>query len=188
MDIKPSLDWNNFRNINFISSLIYFMDGKKMSFKITGKERAFVGVMTLLAIIFTNKWWLLFLNQVNPVVGFLIYYVIVYAALILMSMLGLIVFGVKIKKPLQIIGSSLVLFAFFLIFNWSSAYVGLVHADNVYFNNSEDGALFFIFSLLIHPTSDLNLWILWFITFPLSVFLISLLAVLLIHNKPRIDP
>ena len=157
-------------------------------FKITGKEWAFIGVMFVLALIFTNQYWVRFLAGFNPLVGFLIYYAIVYISLILMSYLGLVVFGVKIKKPLQILGSGLVLFAFFLIFNWSSNYINLIHAENALINNSEDGMVFWLWSSLILPNTPFKLWVVWALAFPISVAVISFLAVLLIHKKPEISP
>jgi len=158
----------------------------KSSFKITWQEWVFVAVMTILAILFTNKYWLLLLAKFNPAVGFLIYYIVVYASLVLMSYGGLIVFGVKIKNPIQILGSGMILFAFFMIFNWSSEYVKLVGADRALWNNSEDGLIFYLWSLLIHPTSG-NLWLLWFLAFPLTIFIITLIGVWLVHRKPNLN-
>lgn len=155
--------------------------------KITWSEWAFVGIMTILAIIFTNKFWLLLLAKFNPVVGFLIYYAVVYVALILMSYAGLIVFGVKIKNPLQILGSGLIIFAFFLIFDWSSQYAILVGADKALWNNSEDSVSFYLWSLLIHPTTSTKLWLVWGLAFPVTVFVISIIGVLLVHRKPRLQ-
>jgi hypothetical protein len=156
-----------------------------VKFKITWQEWVFVAIMTILAIIFTNKYWLLLLNKFNPVIGFLIYYAVVYVALILMSYAGLIVFGVKIKNPLQILGSGLILFAFFMIFNWSNDYANIIGAEKVLINSSEDGLIWFLWSSLIHPT-DSNLWIIWALAFPLTVFIITLIGVLLIHKKPKL--
>ena len=156
-------------------------------FKITWKEWTFVAIMTILAILFTNKFWLLLIAKFNPLIGFLIYYFVVYIALTLMSFAGLIVFGVKIKNPLQIIGSGLIVFAFFLIFDWSSQYVTLVGADRALWNNSEDSVSFYLWSLIIHPDTATKLWIVWGLAFPLTVFIITLIGVWLVHKKPKLN-
>lgn len=156
-------------------------------FHVSWHEWLFVAIMTILAILFTNQYWLQLLAKFNPLIGFLIYYIIVYCALALMSYLGLVVFGVKVKHPLQIFGSGLIVFAFFLIFNWSSQYVSLVGAEQAFWNNSEDGISFWLWSLLIHPTTPAKLWIVWALAFPVTVFIFTLLGVLIVHRKPKLN-
>lgn len=165
----------------------------KSKFAITPNEWLFVAVMTVLAIAFNNKPFLVLLNQVNPILGFLIYYVIVYASLALMSYLGLVVFGVKVKHPVQVLGTGLVLFAFFLIFNWTNPFVQYATTghfegvSNVFVNNSEDGLMWWFYCLLIHPDSTFKIYLVWFLTFPVTVFLATLIAMFLIHRKPSIS-
>lgn len=95
-------------------------------YKITLKEFILIATFFLLAILFTNPFWLRLLAKLNPIFGFLIYYTIVITSLFIMSYFGLIVFGVKIKHPLQVIGSGMILFAFFVIFDWSSNFLNKI--------------------------------------------------------------
>lgn len=154
--------------------------------KITGKEWAFVGIMTLLAIIFTNEYFLRFLASLNSFFGFMIYYIILYGCLTVMAYAGLVVFGIRIKKPLQIIGTGLIIFAFFLIFDWSSDYLNLVNASNGLINNSEDALSWDFWTLIINPTTDFLRWLAWALAFPLTVFIFTLIGVILNSKKPRL--
>lgn len=105
-----------------------------------------------------------------------------------MSWGGLIIFGVKIKHPLQILGTSLVLFSFFVIFDWSSNYLNLVNASGALINNSEDALSWDFWAWLFHPeTSPFRRWVTWILAFPVTVFFATLIGVLLNNRKPRLN-
>lgn len=160
--------------------------GKRYS--ITWNEWLFVLIMTILAIIFTNEFFLRFLASLNSFLGFAIYYIIVYSCLIIMSYFGLVIFGVKIKHPLQVFGTGLILFSFFLIFDWSSNYLNIVNASKALINNSEDAISWDFWALIINPTlSTFRRWLTWALAFPITVFFITLIGVFLSKRKPKIN-
>lgn len=151
----------------------------KEKFRITKNEWIFVLVMTLLAIIFTNKFAIQFLNKLNPFWGFVVYYIIIYSALTILGYFGLVAFGVEIKNPLQIIGSGLILFSFFAIFNWENLLTQFYATGSTagvapIFLGSEDGILVFSLSKLIDIQKHTTL--LW-IAFVSSISIISLIGV-----------
>ncbi len=158
--------------------------------KITKKELALAGIFAVLGIIFSSKSWILFLNTLTPLQGFGIYYLIVFIALFILSMLGLVVFDVKIKNILQVLGTTLVLFAFFCIFNWESSWVTYVVQQStnltavpIVFYGSEDGMLF---DFVVNNVKDYEFARI--LTFGVGVFVITLIGLLFLENKPKITP
>ena len=158
-------------------------------FRITPREWIFVGIMVLLAIIFTNKYAIILLNKLNPLLGFIVYYIIIYGSLVILSYFGFIVFGVKIKNPMQIIGTGLVLFVFFLIFDLENAYVSYVLNVNVpqIYYASESGVTVWLWQHIFPLTSPIKSFFNWFFSFPVTVAVVSIIAVLFLRKKPQIN-
>jgi RsiW-degrading membrane proteinase PrsW (M82 family) len=81
--------------------------------KLTEREAALAAAIGFMGFAFTTRTWLLWLNELNPIQGIIVYYVILYCALYLLSRLKLVVFGITIDEPIQTIGLLMVTFAFF---------------------------------------------------------------------------
>lgn len=156
--------------------------------KVTGKEWALVGMFVILSIIFSSKTWIIFLNTLTPIYGFIIYYIIIFICLLLLSAMGLIVFNMEIKSFRQVLGTTLIFFVFFLIFNWESGWITHVVNSSAtvspIFYGSEDGMTYYLVTNYITSNPELARWI----TFPLIGGLLTLLGVLLINKRPELHP
>ena len=125
--------------------------------EIEKREWALAISFAVLGIIFASRNWILLLNKLNPYQGFL----------------------------KQVIGMTLIFFAFFVIFNWTSPYINQVTTGSLdgaskIFYFSEDGVLW---TFWYNLTKSIDLSIV--LTYVLSPFLIVLLASLLIRDKPK---
>lgn len=159
-----------------------------MKLKITRKELILAIIFAFAGFVLTMRWWILFLNTLNPLLGLLVYYVIMYSSLYGLSRLDLTIFGFNIKKPLQVLGVTLITFAFFIVVDWESPLINMITngttqgISNVYFQ-AEDGAVWYIFSL-IFGTAHIQL--LRIFTYVITPFLLALAGGLLIKDKPEI--
>lgn len=156
-------------------------------FKITKGEWIFILVMVILPFIFDSKKFIVWLDKLNPIFNFLIYYVIIFSVIFLLSKAGLTIWKFHIKSFRQVIGAGLVTFSFFLIFNWENPFVqyystgSFLGASNVFYG-TEDGISFFVWRNLF-PVLNSN--ILWYLVFPLTILILMIIGVWLV-NKPEI--
>ena len=160
--------------------------------KISEREFSLAIAIAVLGLAFSTRTWILYLNGITPVVGLIFYYIILYAALYVLSRMGLVVFGLKIDDPVETFGLLTITFAFFIVVNWTSPYAQYVTtgsfagASNVFVNNSEDGLTWYLWSQLI-PQIPANLLILRLLTYVATPFILTLLGGMLISGKVRID-
>jgi len=123
---------------------------KGMKFHFTETELYLAVAFAVIGFLFSHGAVVKWMSGLNPIAGLLVYYIILYASLFVLSRMGLVIFGIKIDKPLQIFGLGLITFAFFILVNWESAYVNIVtygsatNVSNLYFA-SEDGAMWYLF-------------------------------------------
>lgn len=125
----------------------------KNDFKIEKREIFLVLSIGLLGFVLSMKSFLLWLDILNPLQGLLVYYVILYSVMFILSKFGLVLFNFNIKSPLQVLGVAMITFAFFITVDWESQYVSIVtghvteNVSNILFQ-SEDGAVWYLWSLL----------------------------------------
>ncbi len=139
-------------------------------------------VFALLGFLFSTRKWLLFMDSLNPFTGLIIYYTIVTITIIVLEYFGLVIGGTKFSSISHTIGTVLIIFSFFIIFNWESCYVNYVtkggcdNVSNVYLQ-SEDGALNFLFlKFFSQETSRI-------LTYIVSPFVLTCLGMYLITDK-----
>ena len=109
-------------------------------------------IFGLLGYIFSKRSWIKFLDKLSPTQGLVVYYAIIYFSVYILSLTGLVIGNSRISNPVHTLGVVLILFAYFVIFNWESAYIDIVtrngyntkETSNVYLQ-SEDGATFDFF-------------------------------------------
>lgn len=156
--------------------------------KITAREWSLAIIFAVVGIFVSSRWVILALDGLSPLLGFLVYYAIVILCLFCLSKLGLTVFDIKIEKFGQIIGSSLIIFSFFILFNWTSPYVqyvttgSLEGASNVFYQ-CEDGVTWYLWSFLFDNVDALRIF-----TYVITPFLLTLLGGLLIEKKVKLGP
>ena len=109
-------------------------------------------IFGLLGYIFSKRSWIKFLDKLSPVQGLVVYYTIIYSSVYILSLTGLVIGNSRITNPIHALGIVLILFAYFVIFNWDSAYIDIVtrngydtKATSDIYIQSEDGATFDFF-------------------------------------------
>jgi hypothetical protein len=156
-----------------------------MGFSLTGKEVAFAVVLAVLGFLFSTREWLLFADGLNPLAGLLIYYIVLYVFLIVLSKLGLVILGVKIEDFAQTFGLLLMTFAFFIVVDWSSGYVQWVTmgpnstVSNI-FLQCEDGAVYFVWTRVL-PFATQEVWRI--LTYVVTPFFLALAGGVLSSKK-----
>lgn len=160
-------------------------------FRLTSREITLAFAIAFLGLVLTLRPVLLFLNLLNPLEGLLVYYVILYCALIILSHFGLTIFHVKITNLIQSFGLILITFAFFISVDMSSAYVQYVTTGNFngmsnIFVQCEDGAVWYLWTMLIHPASQFAISLDWFLTYGVTPFALAAVGGVLAFKKPRL--
>ncbi|MGB9774727.1 MAG: hypothetical protein ACPL4I_12030 [Bacteroidota bacterium] len=158
-----------------------------MRFKLEGREIALAAVLAFLGFILTSREWLLFLDGLSPFQGLMVYYMILYGSLYLLSRMDLVVFGFKIRDPLQTLGLLLVTFAFFIVVDWESPYVQIVTkgdsgAVSPVFYQSEDGAVWYLWQQAL-PWA--NFEAVRLLTYVLTPLILALIGGYLASGKAR---
>lgn len=156
----------------------------KTRFSVTNRELSLAVAFAVMGFAFSTRTWLLFLNGLSPLGGLLVYYLVLYASLYGLSRLGLVLFGVKIDKPLQTLGLLLITFSFFLTVDWTSQWgaivTGHLNISNIFLQD-EDGVTFWAWSLLIP-----NLEVCRIMAFVVTPFLLTLGGGALVSKKVRL--
>jgi len=150
--------------------------------EITREELALVLVITIMGFAFSMRPWILFLDSLNPFTGLIVYYVILYFSLYALSKMGLVIWKIRIKSALQVLGALLITMAFFITVDWESPWVqyvtGRTGADvsNVLYQ-SEDGAFWYLWSFLTN-----NFEVLRILTYVITPFILTLIGVILVRK------
>jgi len=157
---------------------------RKEKFAITTKEFLLAVSLAVMGLVFSTREWILYLNSLNPIQGLLIYYIILYSSLIVLSKMGLVVFNIKIKNPIQTFGLLLITFAFFITVDWESPYVQLITKGNIeqasnVFYESEDGAIWFFWTNVVGVKDvETARWL----TFVITPFILTLVGAFLVSK------
>jgi hypothetical protein len=141
----------------------------KHKLKLTVKEFSLAIILAVMGLLFSTRGFIKFLDSVPVVVNFIIYYIILYSALFVLSKLGLTIFGFKIHHPLQTFGLLLITFAFFITVDWESPYVNIVthgsaeNVSRVYFG-AEDGVTWSFWEWVGVQSASFNRWLTYVVT------------------------
>jgi len=157
--------------------------------QLTEKEVALAVALAVLGFVFSSRQWLLFLDGLNPFQGLIVYYLILYVCLYVLSRLDLVVFGFKIKEPLQTFGLLLITFAFFVCVDWESPYVQFVTGRSVenvspVLFQAEDGAVWFLWQNAVPWANVETLRLLTYVATPL---ILALIGGLLVSEKVKLS-
>jgi len=156
--------------------------------ELTSREVGLAVAFAVLGFAFSMREWILFLDSLSPLQGLIVYYIILYVSLYVLSRLDLVVFGFKIKDPLQTLGLLLITFAFFVTVDWESPYIQYVtgrsveNVSPVYFQ-SEDGAVWFLWQSVLPWLGVEQLRVLTYVVTP---FILALIGGLLVSGKVRL--
>jgi hypothetical protein len=133
----------------------------------------------------TTKYFLTFLNGLDPVRGLTVYYLIVSCAIILLEYIGLIIADVHFNSFYHFLGTLLLNFSFFTIVIWSNCYVAEItkgicttapgNISNIYLN-TESGASYYLWSKITDDIRTRRI-----LTFIITPFVLSILGLILIR-------
>jgi hypothetical protein len=129
-----------------------------------------------------------FLNGLDPIVGVIVYYAILYITMFILAHFGLVIWKFNIKTPIQTLGLLLITFAFFLVVDWESCYVNtVIHGScsmtsSLYFA-SEDGATYYFWDTFIGVK---NPEISRYFTYVLTPFLLVMLGGAMVKGKIKL--
>lgn len=156
-----------------------------LSMQLTSKEIGLAVGLALMGFVFSTREFLLWLNVLNPFSGMIVYYLILFAVLYVLSRLDLVVFGFKIKNLQQTFGLLLITFAFFITVDFTSPYVQYVTMGNLtgasqIFYQCEDGAMWFLFSQVL-PWASIE--VIRLLTYVFTPFILTLIGGLLVSGK-----
>jgi hypothetical protein len=160
--------------------------------ELTEKEVLLAVALAFFGFALSSRQWLLFLDGLNPFQGLIVYYLILYVSLYILSRLDLVVFGIKIKEPLQTLGLLMFTFAFFICVDWESPYVQLATRGSIetignitpVLFQSEDGATWFLWQQAF-PWLDIET--LRILTHVLTPLILALIGGLLVSEKVKLS-
>lgn len=143
---------------------------------------------SLLGLIFSTKKWIKYIDNLSPSQGLLIYYLIIYITIYILARLGLVIGHSKITNYIHTLGVVMIIFAFFILFNWESEYINIIakgeydqqKLSNIYLQ-SEDGATFDIFYKFTK-----NLYLSRILTFIVTPFVLTFIGSMLIEEKIKL--
>ena len=150
---------------------------------ITTKEFYLALAFSFIGFLLTTRLFLNLLEGLNVFLGFLVYYVIIFLTIFVLSKLDLVIFGFKIENMAQKMGLLLITFSFFILVNWTNPYVNIVTHDtaenvsNIYFM-SEDGITWAFWDLMFNNSQVIRV-----LTFIVTPFFLTLLGGLLVTEK-----
>lgn len=145
---------------------------------------AFPLVLGFLGFIFSSRPWILFLNIHSPPVGLGFYYVILFVAILFLQHIGLIVAKMPFDSISHAIGTLLIIFSFFIVFDWESLYINQVtnqpntDVSNLYLQ-SEDGAVYYVW----YNMMNLSIEQARLMTYVVTPIILSILGMVLVQGK-----
>jgi hypothetical protein len=157
-----------------------------MAFEITKKEFFLAISLTLLGFIFSTRSSLQWFDKLDPFTGLIVYYLIIFIAVFLLSKAGLVISYIRFGTLAQTIGVLLIIFSFNIVTDYESCYQNEIlkgsceNISNIYFQ-SEDGSIYYFMSKF---TDDIQVKRIF--TYLITPFILTLLGALLIEQKVRL--
>ena len=149
-------------------------------------------VFVILGFVFTTKFFVTYLNSLNPALGMLLVFGLVTGCIFALSKLDLIMVGFKWEGFTKMIGWALITFAFYIIISNSSCYQNMTvygtcdKVSNIFFQ-TPDGAMFWLWSRLIPITTTTGLQIVRLLTYCLTPGLLAFLGGMCVRGKQHLD-
>ncbi len=146
-------------------------------------------VFALLGFIFSTRVWIKNYDRLPPYGGLIVYYIVLTITLILLEKAGLIIGGIEFSGFSHTLGTMLIVFSFFIIFNWESCYINVVtkgkcdekDISNVYFA-SEDGAVYDLWNRIFKGRDELNR----VLTYILTPLILSFIGMTLLSPEEKV--
>lgn len=158
-----------------------------MVLNITKKELLLALFITALGYYFSSRNTLLSLNKLTPIQLLLISYIVLFGSLLYLAKHGLVIWKLRIEHPLQVVGTTMIWFAFFLTMSMENPYVqyttqgNFEGASNVFYG-TEDAVTWTFWTGYISPIPE-NIEKLRLLTFVFTPAILTLVGALLVNGK-----
>lgn len=117
--------------------------------------------------------------------GLIVYYMIVFASVVALQKLGLVIGDNKHETIQHAFGSVLILFSFFIVFDWESCYINeitLGHCDHQKISSvymaSEDGVVYDFWKKRVSDNKAIR-----YLTFIVTPMVLTIIGILLLGNR-----
>lgn len=145
-------------------------------------------IFAFIGYIFSTELWIRYIDSLSSLTGLIIYYIIIYITIFILSKIGLVIGHSKIYNYYHTLGIIFIIFSFFIIFDWESKYINFVSKgeydenkiSNIYLQ-SEDGAVFDFFYRVTN-----NIKLSRILTFIITPFILTFIGSLLIEEKVKL--
>ena len=156
--------------------------------KITKQEMILAILFAAIGLILTTKSFLTFDSGLTPIQGLIVYYIILFSLIIIMTKVGLSVAHIEIKQASQTIGLILIMISFFIVTNSENQYIqyatmGTYDGASPLFYHTEDAVVYYFYNTTLGVQSIALLRIL---TFVITPFILTLLGGYLV-TKPKLN-
>lgn len=156
-------------------------------FELNQRDFALAAAIGVIGFLFSTREWLLTLNGLDQLTGFIIYYAVMYGFLFALHKLDVILFKANVSDLQGTLGLMLILFAIAVTINWTNPYVQLVTTGNLtgasgVFYQAED-ALSWSFATNVLGIQDVQTARI--VAFSLVPFAVALLGTALIKGRVK---
>jgi hypothetical protein len=160
-----------------------------MDLELSPHDIGLVVAIFIMGIAFNSARFILFLNAQDSFTGFLIYYLILYGVLFVLSKLDLIIFKPNIGDLQGSIGMLFLTFALFATINFENPYVQYVTTGSFtgasgVFYQAEDGVCWLLATQILHIT---DIEIARICAFGVIPAIVALIGLALTGGKVRIE-
>ncbi|MGB9022376.1 MAG: hypothetical protein WCC94_02960 [Candidatus Bathyarchaeia archaeon] len=165
---------------------------KKQLFELSGRDVALAFAIGVIGFVFSTRTWLLFLSGLDVVLGCLMYYIVLYATLLVFSRMKLIVFAPKIGNVRGTVGLVLLTFALFVTVNWENPYVQYITtgsfggASPILFQ-AEDGVAWLFVTQVLGVLGIVDIEVARIFAFSIVPALVALVGLSLIGGRVKLN-
>lgn len=156
------------------------------------KYLKFPMVLGCLGMLFSSREWIIFLGSLSPPAGLLVYYFIIFLAILFLQHIGLIIADMPFDSVQHAIGTLLIIFSFFIVFDWTSYYINQVTTgssgedqdsppkiSNIYLQSEDGSVYYFWYNIMKLPMKYARI-----MTYLISPFVLSVLGMYFIRGSP----
>lgn len=106
---------------------------------------------------------IIFLNNLTPIKGLIFYYILLFVTLEILQWFGLVVGGIKMQSLRQTLGELFIIFSFFIIVDFESAWIAYVVGENegkkkdypIIYTQAEDGAIYYMWTTYVTSNPEI---------------------------------
>jgi len=165
---------------------------KTRMFELSGRDVTLAVAIGVIGFVFSTRTWLLFLNGLNVVLGCLVYYIVLYAMLLIFSKLKLIIFAPKIGNVRGTVGLVLLTFALFVTVSSENPYAqyittGSFGGASPIFFQTEDGITWLFVTQVLAVLGIVHIELARIFAFSIVPALVALVGLSLIGGRVKLN-